>query len=340
MKKIRFLLAISILSAGIFSTLNCSYIDSALKNRRGKSVNDQISESNEKINQALQEGGKAYSEKNYDLAIKKFEEGFNAAPTFPGSAPVFLNNKALALIGRGTEAYNKSVKADATAKATAKESAKKDFEEAVLASENALEILKNAVTDFVNVQKSFEANTLLAFTNRKNAYRLLAQTGAERTKGKTALNVFREYMAVETDPAKKAKAQLELALTLQDSDEFELAVVEFQKILETDANNVDALAGIGLNLVNVGYANQDLEKGKEQLKEAAKYLQQYVVLAPETHKFKQEAEGIIESLKDSANPSKAIVKKENFKGKNNRYSVSEAKIAEPNSAGLMEPKEK
>ncbi len=90
-------------------------------------------------------------------------------------------------------------------------------------------------------------------------------------------------------------------------------------------------------MVNVGYANKDLEKGKEQLNEAAKYLRLYIAIAPETHKFKQEAEGIIESLKESANPAKVIVKKDSSKGKNNRYSVSEAKIAEPNSAGLTKP---
>jgi tetratricopeptide (TPR) repeat protein len=128
----------------------------------------------------------------------------------------------------------------------------------------------------------------------------MSQTGVEREKGKEALTAFQEYIAVETDPAKKSKAELDLALTLQDSNEFELAITEFQKILEADPNNVDALVGIGLSMVNVGYINLDTDapKGKAQLQEAANYLQKFVDLAPDTHKFKQDAKDTIASLKE------------------------------------------
>jgi tetratricopeptide (TPR) repeat protein len=191
--------------------------------------------------------------------------------------------------------------------------------------------LKKADSEYVSVQKVFGINTLIAFTNRKNAYRLLSQTGADRTKGATALNVFREYMTVETDPLKKSKAQMELALTLQESGESELAAAEFKKILESDPNNVDALAGVGLNLVNVGYANPEPHKGQQQLDEAARYLQQYMSIAPETHKFKQEAQGIIESIRETKNPPKYTVKQDNSGKKLRGISVSQASIADPNS---------
>lgn len=340
MKKIRFIIVISILLPGIFSILNCGTIDSALKQEREKNERNRINTTDDKINQLLRDGAKAYDEKNFDLAVKKFDEGFKTDPTFPGSAPVFLNNKALALIGRGTETYNKSIKTDEATRKAAKESARNDFKDAIYSSENALEVLKTAPAESVDFQKTFEANILSAFTNRKNAYRLLSQTGADRTQGKTALNVFHEYMGVETDPAKKAKAQLELALTLQDSDEFELAVAEFQKILETDADNVDALAGAGLNLVNVGYANTDPEKGREQLKEAEKYLRHYVLIAPAEHKFKQEAQGIIESLKDAENPRKANVSEGYSIGKTGRFSESKTTITEPIPGNLGKTEEK
>jgi tetratricopeptide (TPR) repeat protein len=323
MKKIQLILTITILLTGIFPTLNCKIIDSVVKKQREKEEINRINTTNTKINQDLQEGIKAYNEKNYNLAIEKFNEGYNADPTYAGSAPVFLNNKSLALIGRGTAIYNNSVKSDEATRKAAKESAKNDFEETVSSSEKALEILRNVEATDENFQKNYELNTILAFTNRKNAYRLTAQTGSDRTKGKEALIVFQEYMLVETDPAKKAKAQMELALTLQDSDEFELAVTEFKKILANDPNNVDALAGAGLNLVNVGYTNEASAEGKAQLKEAITYLQQYVDIAPETHKFKQEAKGIIESLKESeAKPS--IAKKPFIlRGKGNLYSESD-----------------
>jgi tetratricopeptide (TPR) repeat protein len=263
--------------------------------------NKKAEETNRIINATLQEGSKAYSEKNYDLAIVKFEEGYQADPEFAGSAPVLLNNKALALIARGVEAYNKAAgTGDRNALTAAREAAGKDFSDAITASERALEILKNAASTDANVQKGYADNKYRALENRKRAYRLLAETGANRERGKEALVAFQEYMEAETDPAKKTKAQLELALTLQDSNEFELAIEEFEKILETDPNNADALVGIGLSLVNVGYINLDTDpaKGKAQLQEAANYLQRFVDIAPDTHKFKKDAKDTIASLKE------------------------------------------
>lgn len=263
--------------------------------------NEKVKKTNEIVNASLKEGGAAYDSKNYDLAIAKFDEGYNADPAFAGSAPVLLNNKALALISRATDNYNKSVKgADETTKASLKEAAKKDLMEAVASTDRALEILKAATTTDANVQKNYEANKFTALNSRKNAYRLMAQTGVERNKGKEALTAFQEYMAVETDPAKKSKAQLDLALTLQDSNEFDLAVTEFQQILAVDPNNVDALAGIGLSMVNVAYLTMEADpaKGKVQFQEATNYLQKFVDTAPDTHKLKEEMKGIIAQLKE------------------------------------------
>ncbi len=262
--------------------------------------NKKIEDTNKIVNTSIKEGGAAFDAKNYDLAITKFDEGYNADPLFPGSAPVLLNNKSLALISRATDSYNKSVKADDASKPALRESAKKDFAEVVNSSNKALEVLKTATSTDANLQKNYEANKFTALINRKNAYRLMSQTGVEREKGKEALTAFQEYMAVEPDAAKKSKAELDLALTLQDSNEFELAIVEFQKILETEPENVDALVGIGLSMVNVGYINLDTDapKGKAQLQEAANYLQKFVDLAPDTHKFKQDAKDTIASLKE------------------------------------------
>ncbi len=262
--------------------------------------NKKALKANEVVSATLKEGGAAYDAKNYDLAIAKFDEGYNVDPDFVGTAPVLLNNKSLALLGRAIDSYNKSVKADDATRASLKESAKNDLLAVVVASERTLELLKTATTADPNTQKNYEANKFLALVNRKNAYRLMAQTGVERNKGKEALVAFQEYMAIETDAAKKSKTQIDLALTLQDSNEFELAITEFQKILETDPGNVDALVGIGLSMVNVGYINLDSDpaKGKAQLQEAANYLQKFVDLAPDTHKFKEDAKNTIASLKE------------------------------------------
>ena len=151
-------------------------------------------------------------------------------------------------------------------------------------------------------RKSYEVNTLLSLTIRKNAYRLLAQTGLDVTRGQQAATAFAEYMAKETDEAKKTRAQLDLALTLQDSGEYQMAFDEFAKISEVDPNNVDALVGLGLNMVSIGYLSLEADpaKGKAQLQEAANYLQRYVDVAPDGHRFKEDARAAIEQLKADA----------------------------------------
>lgn len=259
--------------------------------------NKKIEQSTAVIKRTLEEGAKAFQDKNYDLAIAKFDEGYNADPDFAGSAPVLLNNKSLALINRATNNYNQAVKGDPAAKAAAMESVKKDFLEAVSSSDKALVILKGATTTDAAVQKNYEANKNLALSNRKEAYRLMIKTGADRTKGKEALVAFQEYLSVETDPAKKSATQLALAEAMLDAQEFDQAILEFEKVLADDPNNIEALAGAGFSLVNVGYINND----KSKFQSGANYLQKFAELAPETHKFKADAKGLIETLKKEQN---------------------------------------
>ncbi len=282
-----------------------------------ESKNKKAIDTNKIVNAALQEGNKAFEAKDYTLAIAKFEEGYNADQTYVGSAPVMLNNKVSALINRGTITFNDSTKADSAAKATALASAKQDFTDAVSASDKSLEILKDATSTDANVQKGYEVEKFKAILNRKNAYRLMAQTGADRTKGKEAFAAFQEYIAAEPDPAKKSKAQIDLAQTLQDSDEYELAIAEFKKILEIDPNNVDALVGAGLNMVTAGSVTMetDAAKGKVQLQEAADYLQRFIDVAPPTHKLLESVKGSIADLKVTQNVAptkgKTTTKKKN-----------------------------
>ncbi|RMG02125.1 MAG: hypothetical protein D6735_10740, partial [Acidobacteria bacterium] len=70
------------------------------KRQEIEAKNKKIEETNAIIRKALQEGIDALNAKNYDLAITKFDEGINADPEYAGSAPVLLNNKAVALNNR------------------------------------------------------------------------------------------------------------------------------------------------------------------------------------------------------------------------------------------------
>lgn len=245
------------------------------------------------VKKLSEEGVKAYKEKNYDLAVAKYSEGVAAQPDFEGSAPILLNLKAQALNDRAVATYNQSLKGDAATKLAALESAKKDFQSAVDASTRSIEILTKAPAGDAENQKKLMLSKMDAMRNRDESYRLMGRTGADRSKAKEALASFQEYMAVEQDAKLKFAAQLSLAQTLQDANDFDQAVVEFQKVLDVEPNNVDALAGIGLSLVTVGYTSND----KTKFQAAANYLQKFVDLAPDTNALKADAKATIESLK-------------------------------------------
>lgn len=267
--------------------------------------NQKITQSNDLVKRVLAEGNSAYDAKNYDLAVAKYDEGIAAMPDFIGATPVLLNNKATSLINRATGNYNTAVKSGGEARTAAMPGIKKDYEDAATAASRSLEVLKTA-TDPAT-QKTYEGQKYTALAQRKEAYRLMVKTGADRTRGKEAVTAFEEYLAVETDPKKKADTQLAYAEALQDSNEFDLAVVEFEKVLAQDANNVDALVGAGLSLVNVGYVSND----KSKFQQAANYLQKFDELAPQTHRYKADAKGIIETLKSEqkVTPQKITKKK-------------------------------
>jgi hypothetical protein len=62
-----------------------------------KAKNEKIQSQTAVVQKALDEGNAAFNSKNYDVAVVKYEEGFQANPDFVGSAPVLLNNKGAAL---------------------------------------------------------------------------------------------------------------------------------------------------------------------------------------------------------------------------------------------------
>ncbi len=278
----------------------------AKKNAEIEAGNKKITEANEIIartfkagNEALTAAGtasKAGSSEDavakYTAAIAQFDEGLAA----DSEQPAILTNKAVALKGRGVERFNAVVRSktlDDAGKTAGLQTAKDDFKASAEAATKAVTLIKAqpAPTDPADVQR-YNGNKYAAMLTAAESMRLYVSK-ADPTKAEEGLAAFKEYLAVETDPAKKAKAQLDMAQMLLDSGSADKALVEFQAILTAQPNSPEANLGAGLAV----YATGD----KAKFQEAANYLQKFVEVAPDTNPMKDDAKAILTELKNTEN---------------------------------------
>jgi len=269
----------------------------AKKNEEIMAANKKIEGANQIIGDAFKAGNAALTAKppNYDEAIKQYDLGLAADPEHPG-APSLLTNKSGALRSRGVEKYNAAIQnKDTAARDAGLESAKADFKAAAEASNQGVELLKKqpAATD-AEEQKQQTTNKYFALFARAEAMRFFV-TKVDQTKADEGVTAYQEYMAVETDAAKKGKAQLDMAQMLLDAGAADKSMVEFKKILDAQPDNVDALYGMGVSEISVGYAASD----KVKLQEGVNYLQQFVDKAPDAHRYKAEAKATLTELKNT-----------------------------------------
>jgi tetratricopeptide (TPR) repeat protein len=267
------------------------------KNEEIAASNERAKNSNEIIGRSFKAGNDALKLKNYDEAIARYDEGLQADPEHPG-APALLTNKAMALNGRAVNTYNAAVKAtDDAAKNSGMESAKKDWTAATEASSKAVTMLKAVPTSTDAAEAgSNKVNLYFALVARAEATRLFV-TKVDQTQIEQGVTAFQEYIAAETDPVKKAKAEHDQAQMLFDANDFDRALLAYQKLLEANPDDLDALLRSGQALFNIGAINTD----KAKYQEAANYLARFVDKAPDENPFKADAKAILETLKDQAN---------------------------------------
>lgn len=265
------------------------------KKKEIEAKNAKILKETEIIQASLKDGNTAFEAKNWDGAIAKYDEGINANPTFAGSAPVLMNNKGAALRERAVATYNQNVKnADVTAKVAAFAKVKEDLGNAADTYHKSWTLLQNASATDISDPKVKEAQTGVAVRGAVDSFRLMSQTEqVDETKIDAAKAMIPVYIGMETDQAKKEQAKLILGDLYRVVGDADNAITEYRKVIEASPENLDALAGLGLSLVNAGYINDN----KDQLQEGANYLQKFASAAPNTHKYKDDALGLIESLK-------------------------------------------
>ena len=274
------------------------------KNEEISAANKKITDANDVIartfkagNEALSAGNTASQAKNTEQAVQKYseavtqyDEGLAADP----EQPAILTNKAVALKARGVQRYNAAITSktlDDAGRTSAIETAKADFKAAAEASTKAVSMLKTqtAGADPAEVER-VNKNRYAAMLTHAESMRLFVSK-VDGTQADAGLAAFKDYIAIETDPAKKAKAQLDAAQMLLDSGASDKALLEFQAVLAGQPDNPEANLGAGLAL----YAAQD----KAKYQEAANYLQRFVDVAPDTNPMKDDAKAILAELKST-----------------------------------------
>jgi tetratricopeptide (TPR) repeat protein len=255
--------------------------------------NKKIEESNATVARTLKSGNEASAAKKYTEAIAFYTEGINADPTHPGVAVLLINN-SIALRARGVDRYNAAVTSKDDAEKTAGlEAARKDFRDAAEAATKAVALIKaqSAPAD-PTAQTNYNMNKYAALATRAEAMRLFVSR-VDTSQADAGMAAFQEYLAVETAPEKKAKAQIDVAQMLLDANASDKAYTEFQKVLAENPENVDAMLGAGLALFQSG--------DKSKFQEAANHLQRFVDKAPETHRLRASAKEALDYLKTAEN---------------------------------------
>lgn len=246
------------------------------------------------IKKVLEEGKKAYDARNYDLAIAKFQEGYEINEDFLGTAPAFLNYKGVALKLRATDSFNYSVKSsDKALRAELRQKAAKDFEDALVVIVKSLNLVENGNPGRVKLTTIKKVKTdALKFGREIVNLMIRAELTTDSVKEDAKL-IINEYVKNETDNAKKLKAQNDLGIFLTRTFDYDGAFVAYRKALEIDSNDSDALVGLGVSLYLASEVNGDTQ----QYQEGLNYLQYYLDRAPKDHTFREDIQDLVDEHK-------------------------------------------
>ena len=276
----------------------------AAKNAEILKKNEKIQADDETARRANTEGKAALEAKNWDLAVAKFDEGIAAVPDYVGSTPVLLAGKLIALKSRGFDQYVQGARStEASVKLEKYGAAKKEFNAALAAYAQAADIVKKApaATDPKDQQVRKSIMTDL-YINAIEVHRLMAVAQVDTTRTAEAEALINEYLAQETDAAKKSKIQTTLGDIMRAAGEFDKAAAAYKGVLATTPDNNEVMASLGLSLVAKAMLVDP--PNRDDLQEGLNYMQKYADTAailptdsPSVQEFKKSVKETVEYLK-------------------------------------------
>ena len=253
--------------------------------------NAKIEERNAKLPAVFKAANDAFNAKNYDLAISTYDQALAIDPT---EAVVHLN-KSVALRTRGVDRYNAAAKAKDQA---GKDAARADLKLATETAEKAIATYRTPQADRVAASSpdAAKAEDLSYLFQRAESYRVALQTNAQ-VDTEAGIKAFQEYIAAETDTAKKTKAEAALGDALFFGGRVDESIAAYKAILASNPNNLDAIYGLGLALASDPTGAKTAE-GRDML-------QQFASKAAPTDPRKQMAEEAVAGLNEALKPKPA-----------------------------------
>jgi tetratricopeptide (TPR) repeat protein len=253
--------------------------------------NAKVEERNAKLPVVFKAANEAFSAKKYDEAITLYDQAIGIDP----NEAVVYRNKAIVLRTRAVDTYNAAAKAKDQA---GKDAARADLKLATETAEKAIVTYRTPQADRASsvspdAAKSEDLDYLF---QRAESYRVALQTNAQ-VDTEAGIKAFQEYIAAETDSAKKTKAEAALGDALFQGGRVDESIAAYKTILAASPNNLDAIYGLGLALASDPTGAKTAE-GRDML-------QQFANKAPATDPRKQMAEEAVAGLNDALKPKPA-----------------------------------
>lgn len=209
--------------------------------------NTKITEGNAAMQKHIEAGNAAFNKKDYQTAVTEYRAGIEIDPT----QMVFHGNLSAALLKIAVDKYNGGVKAK---DANLKQEAKTAFQDAAASALKANELEAGQPAEKRTGEYRLKAAEPLAF---------LGQLFGDSESAAKAGQLYLEISESPQGAKDKAKFQLKAAEAFRLGNLFDKAEPLYRAILAGDAQNCDAMNGLGLTIISLDPELKDVPRAQE-----------------------------------------------------------------------------